>query len=111
MKHLNVSESDEYRKRREKNNESVRKSRAKNRIKIQECAKVVSELRSENIQLNNKLNDLKTELQTLRGLFHHCFSVNLNNLAVKPADIPTDTLYKLIMKNKHKTIETFTTRK
>jgi uncharacterized coiled-coil DUF342 family protein len=99
MKHLNENESDEYRKKREKNNESVRKSRAKNRVKVQECAKIVTDLRSENTQLNNKLNSLKSELHTLRGLFHHCFSVNLNNLNVKPADISTDTLYKLIMKN------------
>ena len=97
MSTVNENESDEYRKKREKNNESVRKSRAKNRVKIQECAKLVADLKTENTQLNNKLNSLKSELNTLRDLFHHCFSVK-NNLNVKPSEISTDTLYKLIMK-------------
>lgn len=103
MKQTNAYESsadvDEYRKKREKNNESVRKSRAKNRIKIQECAKVVAELRTENSQLNSKLADLQSELSTLKNLFNHSFSLNLSNLPVKPSDIPTSTLYKLIMKS------------
>lgn len=103
MKHVNAYDSstadaNEYRKKREKNNESVRKSRAKNRIKIQECAKVVAELRTENSQLNATLSNLQSELFTLKGLFQHCFSFNLNNLAIKPNEIPTNTLYKIIMK-------------
>jgi len=102
MKHVNAYDSNpdanEYRKKREKNNESVRKSRAKNRIKIQECAKVVAELRTENTQLNSKLANLQSELVTLKGLFQHCFSFNLSSLPIKPSDVPTSTLYKIIMK-------------
>lgn len=103
MKHVNAYDSsidttNDYRKKREKNNESVRKSRAKNRVKVQECAKVVAELKMENTQLNNKLNGLQSELFTLKGLFQHCFSFDLNNLAIKPSDIPTSTLFKIIMK-------------
>ena len=102
MKHVNAFESEdknEYRKKREKNNESVRKSRAKNRVKIQECAKVVAELKMENTQLNNNLSSLQTELFTLKNLFQHSFSINLTNLAIKPSDIPTSTLCKIIMKS------------
>jgi len=102
MKHMNAYDSpadaNDYRKKREKNNESVRKSRAKNRIKIQECAKVVAELRTENLQLNTRLTDLQSELLTLKGLFQHCFSFNLNSLSIKPSEVPTNTLYKMIMK-------------
>jgi hypothetical protein len=53
MKHVNAFESEdknEYRKKREKNNESVRKSRAKNRVKIQECAKVGTSYRKQLIR-------------------------------------------------------------
>ena len=104
MKHVDSYEetSTEYRLKREKNNESVRKSRAKNREKLQECANNVKELRIENKQLNQKLESLQSELFTLKGLVQHCFSFNLNSLAIKPSDIPTSTLFKLIMKNENK---------
>ena len=94
----NGDDLNDYRIRREKNNESVRKSRAKNRVKIQECATHVQELKKENNQLNKTLDSLQSELHTLKNLFQHCFSFNLNNLAIKPSEIPTSALYKLIMK-------------
>ena len=50
-------DSDEYRLKREKNNESVRKSRMKNRIKLQDCASKVQQLSNENYQLNKKLHN------------------------------------------------------
>lgn len=90
--------SSDYQLRRQKNNESVRKSRAKNRNKVQECTTHVDALHSEHVQLSKTLDNLETELYTLKGLFQHCFSFNLNNLALKPAEIPTSTLYKMIMK-------------
>ena len=94
------NDSNEYRQRREKNNESVRKSRAKNRVKVQECAKVVAELKMENSQLNNKLSGLQSELITLKNLFQHCFSADLSKLSIKPSEIPTSTLYKIVMNKK-----------
>jgi hypothetical protein len=102
MKHVDNydQDSNEYRLRREKNNESVRKSRAKNRVKLHECAGSVQNLKNENIQLNKTLKSLETELYSLKGLFQHCFSFDLNNLSFKPSDIPTSTLYKIIMNKK-----------
>lgn len=93
-------DSTEYRLKREKNNESVRKSRAKNRDKLVECSTNVNQLKSENIQLNKKLEGLQNELYTLKNLFQHCFSFNINSLPFKPSDIPTSTLHKIIMQNK-----------
>jgi hypothetical protein len=94
---ISLNDTDaEYRLKREKNNESVRKSRAKNRVK----------LKSENVQLNRKLESLQSELYTLKGLFQHCFSFNLNNLSIKPSEIPTSTLTKIIMQNKPMMIQT-----
>ena len=101
IKHVDAYEEtgNDYKIKRAKNNESVRKSRAKNREKILDCAESVKELKIENVQLNQKLGSLQSELLTLKGLFQHCFSFNLNNLAIKPSDIPTSTLSKIIMKN------------
>jgi hypothetical protein len=92
-----ATSSSDYSIRRQKNNESVRKSRAKNRSKLQECSAHVLNLQQENVQLNQTLTSLDKELYTLKGLFQHCFSFNLDNLAIKPAEIPTSTLYKIIM--------------
>lgn len=103
MRHVDAISLDsdaEYRLKREKNNESVRKSRAKNRVKLQECSMNVNELKHENVQLNKKLESLQSELYTLKGLFQHCFSFNLNSLSIKPSEIPTSTLYKIITQNK-----------
>ncbi len=100
------NDDNEYRRKREKNNESVRKTRVKNRVKLQECAIRVQELRGENTKLVNKLDTLQTELHTLRSLFEHCFSLNkLNSLKIKPSDIPTSALYNIIMNNKSKLME------
>jgi len=101
MKHVDAStydDSSDYRIRRERNNESVRKSRAKNRMKLQDCATQVQELKVENVQLNKTLDSLQSELFTLKGLFQHCFAYNLNNLPIKPSDVSTSTLYNIIMK-------------
>jgi len=103
MRHADAfidTDNNDYRIKREKNNESVRKSRAKNRVKLQECSSNVQELNRENVHLNKKLENLQSELHTLKGLFQHCFSFNLDNLSIKPSDIPTSTLNKIIMQNK-----------
>jgi hypothetical protein len=99
---------DDYRIKREKNNESVRKSRAKNRVKVQECAERVKELKDESIQLNTKLSGLQSELSTLRSLFQYCFSFNTNQMPFKPSEVPTSTLYKIIMQNKTKFMQPVT---
>lgn len=97
---------DEYRVRRRKNNDSVRKSREKSRIKIEECRNHVQKLKTENTQLNQVLDSLQKELYTLKDLFQHCFnSFNLNKLPVKPSDIPTSTLQKIIMPQQAKSAE------
>lgn len=86
------NDSVEYRRQREKNNESVRKSRAKNRMKLEECAVTVRELQMENVKLNRTYETLQSELFTLKGLFQHLFPIKL-----KPSEVPTSTLYNIIM--------------
>ncbi len=68
-KYLHDKESDEYKKRRERNNIAVRKSRDKSRQKAQETMARVNELKSENAQLEQKVTILSKELSLLKDLF------------------------------------------
>lgn len=102
MRHADASsrssssdEKEDYLDKRKRNNDSVRRSRAKSRALTQECAAAVKELKLEGIQLNNQLESLQSELSTLKSLFRITF--NYDHLSFKPNDVPTSTLYKLIM--------------
>ena len=61
--------SDEYTKRRERNNIAVRKSREKSRAKAKETQAQVSKLRTENEVLEQKVQILQKELSVLKELF------------------------------------------
>ncbi|XP_067652703.1 CCAAT/enhancer-binding protein gamma-like [Haliotis asinina] len=60
---------EEYRKRRDRNNVAVRKSRDKSRFKAKETMEKVSRLRNENEQLEQKVKILTKELSVLKDLF------------------------------------------
>ncbi|XP_060080643.1 CCAAT/enhancer-binding protein gamma-like [Ylistrum balloti] len=61
--------SDEYTKRRERNNIAVRKSREKSRAKAKETSEQVNRLRNENEMLEQKVQILSKELSVLKDLF------------------------------------------
>jgi len=61
--------SDEYKKRREKNNEAVKKSRIKSKIKTEETKEQVNELSHENELLTQKVQSLKKEFELLKELY------------------------------------------
>ncbi|XP_074599319.1 CCAAT/enhancer-binding protein gamma-like [Brevipalpus obovatus] len=62
-------ESEEYRKRRERNNQAVKKSRTKTKIKTIETLARVNELKKENDNLKQKILTLSKELNLLKELF------------------------------------------
>lgn len=68
-KYLHDKESDEYKKRRERNNVAVRKSRDKSRQKAQETMDRVDELKKDNAHLEQKVTILSKELSLLKDLF------------------------------------------
>ncbi|CAH1270200.1 CEBPG [Branchiostoma lanceolatum] len=68
-KYLHDKNSDEYRKRRERNNLAVKKSRDKSRQKTQETLRRVQELKEENERLELKIKILSKELSVLKDLF------------------------------------------
>lgn len=68
-KYLHDKSSEEYKKRRERNNVAVRKSRDKSRMKTQETLNKINELKVENAKLEEKVSLLSKELSVLKDLF------------------------------------------
>ena len=67
---LNVEkDSEEYKKLRERNNEAVKKSRTRTKLKTQTTLDKVEKLRSENCKLEDRIDGLKKELDLLKELF------------------------------------------
>ncbi|XP_015786708.1 CCAAT/enhancer-binding protein gamma [Tetranychus urticae] len=62
-------ESDEYRKKRQRNNIAVKKSRHKSKIKTMQTLERVNALKAENEQLQQKIVILSKELALLKQLF------------------------------------------
>ncbi|KAK3886749.1 hypothetical protein Pcinc_009125 [Petrolisthes cinctipes] len=61
--------TEEYRKRRDRNNQAVKKSRMKTKMKTQQMQDRVSELLSENEELEENIKILNKELGILKDLF------------------------------------------
>ncbi|PIK45535.1 putative CCAAT/enhancer-binding protein gamma-like [Apostichopus japonicus] len=68
-KYLHDKDSEEYKKRRERNNVAVRKSRDKSRWKTQQTLDKINELKAENSKLEGKVSLLSKELSVLKDLF------------------------------------------
>ncbi|KAK9892266.1 hypothetical protein WA026_019067 [Henosepilachna vigintioctopunctata] len=62
-------DSDEYRKKRDRNNLAVKRSRVKSKQKTQETMSRVNQLRQENSVLEEKVKSLTQELGFLKELF------------------------------------------
>ena len=62
-------DNNEYDEKRQRNNEAVRKSREKARLKSEKIEARILYLRRENNALTNKKLLLKKELKTLKDLF------------------------------------------
>ncbi|KAL1512650.1 hypothetical protein ABEB36_002209 [Hypothenemus hampei] len=84
-------DSDEYRKRRDRNNLAVKRSRVKSKQKTQETVNRVTELRNENSVLEEKVKTLTKELSFLKELFLAHASNNMD-----PAKFNGINLQKLL---------------
>jgi len=60
---------EEYRIRRERNNEAVRKSRDKSKKKTEETLKRVDDLKMENYKLEEQIRMYRKQLTDLKGIF------------------------------------------
>ena len=59
----------EYLEKRKRNNEAIKKSREKARAKAEETQKRVTELKTDNKRLEDKINVLGKEMQFLKDIF------------------------------------------
>lgn len=62
-------DSDEYRKRRERNNLAVKKSRTKSKLKSMQTMERVNLLKAENVHLKSRVDILSKELRLLKEIF------------------------------------------
>jgi len=62
-------DTEEYRKLRERNNEAVKKSRTRTKLRTQGTLEKVEKLRNENCKLEERIDGLKKELDLLKELF------------------------------------------
>lgn len=62
---------DDHRRKRDKNNESVRKCRENEKKKIEEGQKELDKMKKENKELEEKYSNLQKELQLLKSLFQN----------------------------------------
>ncbi|XP_019870534.2 CCAAT/enhancer-binding protein gamma-like [Aethina tumida] len=80
-------DSDEYRKRRDRNNLAVKRSRVKSKQKTQETLNRVNELRNENTVLEEKVKTLTKELGFLKELFLAHASNNVDSSKFEGVDL------------------------
>ncbi len=71
-KEAKMSDQDEdYKQRRERNNESVKRCRENEKKKIQMAREELEKHKNENIELERKCSSLEKELETLKSLFRN----------------------------------------
>ncbi|CAB3364171.1 Hypothetical predicted protein [Cloeon dipterum] len=61
-------DEDEYRRRRERNNEAVKKSRVKSKLRSQATHERVQQLQMENTKLEEKIGFLASEVEFLKDM-------------------------------------------
>lgn len=67
--HGDSGTENDYRRRRDRNNQAVKRSRVKSRMRTQETLERVHQLKTENDQLEEKIKLLSKELCFLKDLF------------------------------------------
>lgn len=96
-------ESDEYRRRRERNNLAVKKSRNKSKIKTIQTLERVNQLKAENDELVQKIEILSKELRLLKDLFM-AHASNAHGTEITEVDLQFLTSPEALQEvpNKHK---------
>nr|CAG4646226.1 EOG090X05AE [Macrothrix elegans] len=81
-------DSEEYRKLRERNNEAVKKSRTRTKLRTQSTLDKVEKLRNENGKLEDRIEGLKKELELLKELFvSHAGTKSMKRLTEVDLDV------------------------
>ncbi len=70
---------DEYKLKREKNNQSVKKCRENEKRKVEEATEKLEEYKRENKSLEDKYSNLQKELAVLKSLFSQSTATSSEN--------------------------------
>lgn len=91
-------DGDDYRKKRDRNNQAVKRSRVKSRLRTQETMERVQKLKTENDMLEEKIKILSKELGFLKDLFlaHASSSQNVYLDDIDLSTILSDTTSALL---------------
>lgn len=81
-------DTEEYRKLRDRNNEAVKKSRTRTKLRTQNTLDKVEKLRDENTKLEDRIEGLKKELELLKELFvSHAGTKSMKRLTEVDLDV------------------------
>ncbi|XP_032789390.2 LOW QUALITY PROTEIN: uncharacterized protein LOC116926553 [Daphnia magna] len=81
-------DTEEYRKLRDRNNEAVKKSRTRTKLRTQDTLDKVEKLRDENTKLEDRIEGLKKELELLKELFvSHAGTKSMKRLTEVDLDV------------------------
>ncbi|KAK4025681.1 hypothetical protein OUZ56_014732 [Daphnia magna] len=81
-------DTEEYRKLRDRNNEAVKKSRTRTKLRTQSTLDKVEKLRDENTKLEDRIEGLKKELELLKELFvSHAGTKSMKRLTEVDLDV------------------------
>ncbi|XP_071563077.1 CCAAT/enhancer-binding protein gamma [Temnothorax nylanderi] len=84
---------EDYRKRRDRNNQAVKRSRVKSKLRTQQTLERVNQLKTENELLEEKIKMLTKELGFLKDLFiAHAGGASHNTQAVNIQDLDLNAL-------------------
>lgn len=86
-----MEDEEEYKQKREKNNESVKKCRLNEKKKIEAASAKLDEYKKENKMLEDKYSNLQKELNVLKSLFlQSSGTVNSNTESLKSDQVKSD---------------------
>lgn len=86
-----MEDEEEYKQKREKNNESVKKCRLNEKKKIEAASAKLDDYKKENKMLEDKYSNLQKELNVLKSLFlQSSGTVNSNTESLKSDQVKSD---------------------
>ena len=86
-----MEDEEEYKQKREKNNESVKKCRLNEKKKVEAASAKLDDYKKENKMLEDKYSNLQKELNVLKSLFlQSSGTVNSNTESLKSDQVKSD---------------------
>ena len=85
-----MDDEEEYKQKRERNNESVKRCRMNEKKKIEAATAKLDEFKKENKMLEDKYSTLQKELNVLKSLFLQSAGSEINDKSKETSDKSSD---------------------